>query len=366
MATSAPALADSASIAAVVTQSLTPQAITIDREGVYPESVMHELGAAGAFASLGAGEHGLVDAPALTPTLDAVTQVARVCGATAFCCWCQGALTWYLRCTDNTAARQRYLTGLGLGTILGGTALSNPMKHAVGLEKLRLTSTATADGWEVSGMIPWVSNVEQGHPFAVIFATPDGPPCLAVVSDELAGLQIRPNDDFEVMAGTATVSARFDQVHINPDLILSNDATVFMHRIRPGFVLIQAGMGIGLLQAAIDVMTSTKRAAHPGRPGGVLTTVAQVTADIEQLRDRMLTQAAAVASDTGPALAETVQLRLDLGEAVVRAASAAQLMAGAPGLRRGHRAVRLLREAAFYGVLTPSVRQLSYMQDQPS
>ena len=362
------AAAGSDAIRAITEGRLRDAAVAIDRDAAYPRDIMHDLGAAGAFAQLADGHAGLTTKVSLIPTIEAVAAVARQCGATAFCCWCQGALTWYLRCTTNKSLRERLLADVASGTTLGGTALSNPMKAVSGLEDLLLKSrlAESGSGWRVSGVIPWVSNIETGSPFGAIFAVPDAPPVMAVVDDTLDDLVLRTNDNFEVMAGTATVSVSLRKVAVDPAQVLAEDANDFIAKIRPGFVLIQAGIGLGLLEAAAAVMDKSRRtpSAGLGLAQGLLTTAQQVRAKIVTLRERVHAQAEVVALDAGPTAAETMALRLDLATATFQAAIAAQLMAGAPGLIRGMRAGRLIREAAFYGVLTPSVRHLNYMLAQ--
>ena len=349
-------------ILGIVRGPLHDAATSIDADASYPREIMRSLGEAGAFEQLASGRGGLVETVDLRPTLDAVAAVATECAATAFCCWCQSALTWYLQCTENVALRDRLLAKVARAEVLGGTALSNPMKADSGLEKLLLRSrTDGKDAWLVSGVIPWVSNIVAGSPFGAVFEVPDSPPAIAVVSDSLEGLETRDNDNFEVMAGTATVSARFRKVRVDADSLLSADATEFIDIIRPGFVLIQAGIGLGLLEAAARVMESTRRDRSQGLQGGLLSTPEDVRRAAARLRDRSFAQADHVARGAGPSISETMQLRLDLAEATIRAATAAQLMAGASGLMRGRRPARLLREAAFYGVLTPSVRHLSHV-----
>lgn len=335
---------------------LAAQAVAIDRDGRYPGPLLHELGAAGAFAGLAR-----VKADLAGP-IEATARVARLCGATAFCCWCQGALAWYLRLSANQRLRETWLPELAHGRALGGTALSNPMKFVAGLEDLLLRGArAPSGGWAISGSIPWVSNIEDGHSFAAIFATADGPPRMALINTAMPGLAIRPNDNYEVMAGTATVAARFREVPVGGEHIIAADAGSFIAKIRPGFVLLQAGIGLGLLDAAGDVMRASRRKPSAGLPQSLLLTPAQVARRREELGARVAAQAEAIASGEPPATKETMRLRLALAEAVAHAATAAQLMAGAPGLIRGRRAARLLREAAFFGVLTPSVRHLNHL-----
>ncbi len=129
------------SVAAIVEHALRPTARAIDEDGRYPREIMHELGAAGAFASLADGPGGTVAQADMQPAIEASEAVAAACAATAFCCWCQGALVWYLRNTANTSLRESLLANAAEGAVLGGTALSNPMKNASGLEKLRLRET---------------------------------------------------------------------------------------------------------------------------------------------------------------------------------------------------------------------------------
>jgi len=367
---SAPALelpqAASPTVREVVEGQLRPAAVEIDRDGAYPRDVMRALGAAGAFVQLADGPGGIVGKADLAPTIEAVRMVAEECASTAFCCWCQAALTWYLRCTDNLPLRRRMLSGVATGEILGGTALSNPMKARCGLQDLMLKSAPADDGqgWRVSGVIPWVSNIEAGHPFGAVFSVPGASPVMAVVDDTMEGLSIRPNDDYEVMAGTATVSTTLRKVAVGEDRLLARDAPDFIARIRPGFVLIQAGIGLGLLEAAARVMEATRRAHSEGLPGGLLSTPAQVRDTARRLHERVMLQAADIAAGERVSSEDLFALRLDLAEAAVRGATSAQLMAGAPGLLRGRRAARLLREAAFYGVLTPSVRHLSHVLER--
>ena len=339
-----------------VLAKLAKEAVAVDSESAYPGRIMRELGEAGAFAGL-AEENADLHTP-----IAATASVARLCAATSFCSWCQGALTWYLRSTSNSELRHAYLPKLASGRLLGGTALSNPMKAAAGLERLMLSGKRLSDGgWEVSGAIPWISNIESGHKFGAIFATEDGPPIMALFDAVMPGLSLRPNDNFEVMGGTATVVARFMQVRISIDEVLAFDADEFINKIRPGFVLLQAGIGLGLLHAASDVMRSSGRAASGGLPGSLLATPGQVDELRGALAEQVKEQANQISAGIPPSMQETMSLRLSLAEAVIQAATAAQLMAGAPGLIKGRRAARLLREASFYGVLTPSVRQLSYL-----
>ena len=147
-------------IGEIVAHELRPLVRRIDEEGLYPESVMRSLGAAGAFA-----HHTLApdtQGSGLSAAVDAMAEVAGVCVTTAFCVWCQDALGWYLAQSDNPAPRDRYLADVASGRQLGGTGLSNAMKAFSGIEPLALKGRKAAGGYQVTGRLPFVSNVQTG------------------------------------------------------------------------------------------------------------------------------------------------------------------------------------------------------------
>lgn len=341
-------------VAVVVTQQLRLAARHID-EGKYPSKIIHELGRAGMFAGLAD------DNLDIKTQITSLTQVASVCAATAFCCWCQSALVWYLRNTTNLALQEKMLATTANGEILGGTALSNPMKNASGLENLLIKATEgnAKTGYVVSGTLPWISNIQAQSPFGIIFATADGP-AMALVNADQQGLNIRSNDNYEVMAGTATVVVRFSDVKISPEMLLAKDAKQFIPLIKPGFILLQAGIGLGLIEQAAELIESSNRRQSSGLAGGLLLTSEQLREQLTSLHRCVEDQAEIIEANDDIPLAELYQLRLDLAELTIRAATSAQLVRGASGLVRGKRSARMLREAAFYGVLTPSIRHLNY------
>lgn len=41
------------------------------------------------------------------------------------------------------------------------------MKHFAGIEKINLIAQPCAGGYVLNGMLPWVSNIGEGHYFAI-------------------------------------------------------------------------------------------------------------------------------------------------------------------------------------------------------
>ena len=53
--------------------------------------------------------------------------------------------------------------GIADGSLLGGTGLSNPIKALSGIEGFALRATRAEGGYVVTGVLPWVSNLGDGH-----------------------------------------------------------------------------------------------------------------------------------------------------------------------------------------------------------
>src|SRR5258708_3711633 len=137
----------------LIEEHLRPDVVRIDTEGFYPEAFLRRFGAAGGFALHAASPDKMTEA------IDAMAQVGRFCGSTAFLIWCHDACVWYLANTANQKLRERLLQPVASGARLGATALSNPMKHFSGLEVLRVTGARLHDGYRIRGSLHWLSNL---------------------------------------------------------------------------------------------------------------------------------------------------------------------------------------------------------------
>src|SRR5579883_1365978 len=83
-------------VRAIVKDALAPLVTRIDQEGFYPEEVLRQLGAAGAYGAHVAGAAGGAH---LWDAVQSIAFVAEECLSTAFCMWCQDACAWYLKVT---------------------------------------------------------------------------------------------------------------------------------------------------------------------------------------------------------------------------------------------------------------------------
>jgi alkylation response protein AidB-like acyl-CoA dehydrogenase len=344
-------------VASIARKDLAPLAAHIDEGTVYPADLLRRLGDAGAWGSH-QPENGAAD---LRCAIQSIAALGEVCGATAFMAWCQNTLVWYAANSGNPALAG-FADDVATGKILGGTGLSNPMKTFFGIEKLKLKGRKVEGGYVVRGALPWVSNLGSDHFFGTIFELEDHPGeivmFLADCSD--AAITLQPCKPFLAMDGTGTYGVQIRDVFVPDALILAEKAGPFVKKIRAGFILLQAGMGIGLIRDCIAIMNEV--AAPLGHVNRYLP---QQPTDFAELLSALETETMDLARDpfnTDESYwRRVVALRLRLGDASVAAAHAAMLHCGARGYLKSHRVQRRLREAYFVAIVTPATKQLRKM-----
>jgi alkylation response protein AidB-like acyl-CoA dehydrogenase len=345
-------------VAAMARNELAPLAAGIDSGDLYPADLLRRLGDAGAWSSH-RPENGAAD---LRCAIQSIAALGEVCGATAFMAWCQNTLAWYVTNSDNPALVARFADAVTSGKILGGTGLSNPMKSLFGIEKLKLRGRRVEGGYVVRGALPWVSNLGPDHLFGTIFESEDQPGqmvmFLADCSDPAITLQ--PCKPFLAMDGTGTYGVQFRDVFVPDDLVLAKPAAPFVKKIRAGFILLQNGMGLGLIRDCIAIMNEVE-----GSLGHVNRYLVQQPADFQKVLAELEAETITLARDPFNASDDywrrVVALRLHIGEASVAAAHAAMLHCGARGYLMSHRAQRRLRESYFVAIVTPATKQLRKM-----
>lgn len=329
----------------------------IDREEFYPREILRGLGARGGF---GADSYSDTDAFKLdlVRQIGLIAQVGSVCGSTAFLVWCQSTCIWYLQHSAQAAVRRRYLKAVVTGERPAGTGMSNAVKHLAGIEKIRLHARRQGDSYIVDGVLPWLSNLsEDGLIFVAASVAGEGYVMFAIEADS-PGLTLHPCPEFSGMRGTNTLNVRFKQVALGADNVLAQPAQFddFISRIRAGFMLMQAGMGLGVGQACLRVMRESN-ISHAQVNTFLNEQAGELQQQIEALRARIDDLAATSQSDRVPAL-QVLRARAAASELALRAAQSATLHAGARGYLMRHPAQRLMREATFVAIVTPALKHL--------
>ena len=348
-----------------VAQDLRPAVEDIDACGVYPRAFMARMGALGGFAQgvparYGGAGHGAQD------TIKLMEEVARECLSTGFCVWCQTVCAWYIQNGDSEWLKTELLPLIASGEMIAGTGMSNPMKHFAGIEKIRLTATPAPGGYKVSGALPWVSNAAPEGCFAFVAQIAEtGEYLMAITPPGARGLTLGDGGHFIALEGSSTHNAVFKEMFLPDKFVLAAPCRAYIASIRPGFILTQAGFGLGLVASCIDLMRrSNDRVGHVNcyLDDGVDT----LEADLQEARCRTYALAEEIGCGErvlGPSAAqEAVACRILVSELSLRASQAAMLHTGAAGYRSGSVAERKLRESYFVAIVTPALKHLKKLQ----
>lgn len=346
---------DWTALRALIQSDLAPLAVAIDRDGLYPEAALRRFGEAGLYARHVAGDPG---GGGLRDAIAGMAAVGETCLSTAFAAWCQDACGWYLFNSANTALRDTLLPEVASGRRLGGTGLSNPMKAYAGIDTVRLTGERVSGGYVVTGALPWVSNLGDGHLFGAIFAVPGrAGHVMAMLRCGQEGVSIAQRSHFCALEGTRTVAVMVKRAFVPDEQILADPAEPFLARVTPGFILLQAGMALGLLRGAAAAMREAD-ATH-GAINAYLPERPELFEDAAARLEETVAGLAATPYRNDPGqMRPLLEARLEAAEWALRAANAAMLHAGAKGYLRDATAQRRLREAYFIAIVTPSIKHL--------
>lgn len=343
------------SLEALIRETLAPQAQAIDQDGLYPREFLHAYGRRGGFSAAIPASHG-GQGQGLSALIESIALVGRACGSTAFLTWCQAACAWYLLHAPNEGPRERYLPAIAGGELLAGTGMSNAVKHLAGIERINLRGRREGDGYRVSGSLPWVSNIGEGHLVIVAAAIEDEGYIMFAVPPGTPGLILHDCPDFAGLAGSGTFNVRLKNALIPAHDVIAHPAQfkAYIQRIKPGFVLTQIGIGLGIAQASVQTIRDSNQ-THSHVNVYLDDQAETLESELQDLWDRTST----LAEREQDALAlDILRARAQASELTLRATQSAALHAGAKGYLMRHPAQRRLREALFVAIVTPALKHL--------
>lgn len=347
-------------LAELIARELAPQVVDIDQKGVYPGDFLKQLGALGGLGSLTPVAHGGT-ARGLTHAIKLIEDVSKECVSTGFLLWAEYALQWYVVSSSNTALAAEMLPKMARGEVLGGTAQSNSMKSCVGIEEARLKATRVDGGYRINGVLPWVSNIGPEHYFHMGAKLPNVPGLvIGLMHGSTPGLTLLRNAHFIGMEGTNTFACQFRDVFLADERVVCHpqEFDAFRERTKSAFILLQMGMGLGLIDACVTIMQrADKQFGHVNRFLDVQADA--LAAELDAARAATYALATKIERDgSAPHVRETLALRLAGSELSLKAANAAMLSLGAKGYLSNNPAQRRLREAYFIAIVTPAIKHL--------
>lgn len=353
-----------ATVRALVASKLAPKVVDVDLKAEYPEEFLRELGATGGFRGAMAPELG-GNGLGLKHVIQVMEEASKLCLSTGFLVWCQTACARYIQMSENEALKKSMLPKIATGEVLVGTGLSNTVKSCDTIEDFRLSAKKVDGGYIINGVLPWVSNLGPTHYFTTgcpVEGEPKGDDGLVfvLVDCQQAGFKLVDCAHFVALDGTRTLACHFKEAFIPDAMVLSHpgQSKAYVRRIKPGMILAQMGMGLGLIEACVEMMkASNKTHAHVNQY------LDDQAADLEPVlkEARAATYALAdtiTATPTADVTLDILKLRLAGGEYALKAANAAMLHMGAKGYLQKSPAQRRLREAYFIAIVTPATKHL--------
>jgi len=344
-----------AAVRDIARNQLAGQVLAIDR-GLYPADVLRKLAAAGAMSAHLKAPHGQAD---YGLAIQAMAEVAKVCGATGFMMWCQAVCGLYMQEASAAELAGQPLSDHVAGKRLGGTALSNPMKTYAQIESFLLQAKPVDGGYRINGALPWVSNLDRDH-YCGAIATLEGSPgreMMFLLRCDAPGMTLRQCPSFSGMEGTGTYALHLSDYFVPQHEVIADPAKPLIKRIRAAFVMLQCGIAAGVIQGAIDSIWAVElQLGHVNqyledRPD-------TLQAELDELLSRVMKLAATPYNDSDEFFIEVLDARAHGAELSLRAAQSALLHQGARGYLMDSEVQRRVRESHFVAIVTPAIKHL--------
>ena len=332
----------------LIERELKPYVKKIDVDAFYAEDFLRKLGEAGLFTLNGRTKNEL-----LLDELLIVKEVAKTCMTTAFCLWCHLAALTYVRNTENEQLKVDILEKLEDGRILGGTGLSNPMKYYAGLEELHLKAVRTTGGYIVSGALPAISNLGSNHSFGVIAGINDTERIMCFVSCNAEGISMTERNNYLGLNGSATYVCVFKQVFVPDEWIISEDADLFVEKVKPMFIAYQIPLGFGVTNASIQAIENVS-----GKQNGSNKYLQKQPDELNETNEKYEKELQQLIQSETVDWKALAKIRLATTYLTLEAVQTAMLHQGSAAYTKVSPAARRLREAYFFANLTPTVKHL--------
>lgn len=338
-----------------------PLATRIDREDRLPDGIVRGLAESGFLgmgipARWGGNEADTRSTVAVLEELSRASAAVGVLVAVHLSVCAAPILTWG---TDHQ--HEAFLRPLARGDVLGAFGLTEPN---AGSDTASLTTRYAKDGngFRLNGAKTFISNAVSAG-VVLIFATSD--PLLGhrgisafVVPPGTPGFSVARRLDKLGLRGSETTELVLHDVRLPPESLLGREG----EGLRVALGALQGGR-VGIASCALGVAEAAFAEMHRNVASEDAewkrTVLARAFADL--CAARALVARAAEAKDAGaPSVNDASVAKLVASRAAVHIASAGVDVAGAPGIRAGATAERLLRDARVFPIVegTTEIQEL--------
>lgn len=231
-------------------------------------------------------------------------------------------------------------------------------------KRAALRAKPAGDGFELTGMMPWVTAAEKSDFIVTGAVVEGGQQILAMVPTGLDGVQIDPAMNLAALESSRTSEVHLKKVCIGPEHVLRGPTENALQRRMPVKSLVVSSAGLGLAGALAN-----KILRHSRNTDG---TLAELAEDALQrytaIRERIYK--AAHALKTSDADIPKTDIRVAVNDLLMRMAIACMTYAKGSGFIRQRDAQRLVREAMFFLVWSATddvrARTLAKFLDSPT
>lgn len=234
-------------------QWLDQHANALDQSNQYADELFQRLAAQGVF-QLGVPEALGGKGGDILQAVSIIQKIANHSLTAAFIAWGHRTLIQNLVVSDNPAPRQKWLADLFSGKLSGGTGLSNAVKFLSGIEELQVKISQKNGKWVLNGRLPWVTNLSQNG-FITIFVAEyqdqNQPPVIIALPSSAEGVTRTAELELVALQGSNTVAVVLNDVPLDPDWIIAENASEYLAKIRPAFLALQTAMAFGLAERAL-------------------------------------------------------------------------------------------------------------------
>ncbi|KAA6225631.1 acyl-CoA dehydrogenase [Campylobacter sp. LR185c] len=309
-------------------------------QGYYPKQELKALAQKGLFNGFNEGLFGAVKN---------IMLISSYCANTGFCVWCQYTLIWYLQNSSNETLKNKFIPLLSSGTEFGGTGLSNGAKALSDIEKNFIKAKKVDKGYVLNGSLPWVSNLDNNHYFALLCDADENEKIFAFIDCSKAKLSDKIH--FCALEGSATKSVSLNDYFLSDEFIIAKNGEEFFKKVLKGFLLLQCGMGLGLCKNSIELMKKAKKDDInflPIKPNMLLDKVYDFEKKTALLCENV----------NNTDIKEIVEFRLVLAELSLECSKWAVLYQGSNAYLKDSNGVKNLLESYFMALVTPSIKHL--------
>lgn len=333
---------------------LEQHALEIDQTAELSHEVLRRLGQEGLFAIGVAAEYGGSGGD-FTDAVQALSEVARYSMTAAFMFWGHRTYIELLVRSPQYPLHAHRLPALLTGECAGATGLSNMMKFLNGIEEINLSGTRGQGGWQVSGKLFWVTNLQPEN-FSVVTAVQPKrgtTPFIATISSDLPGVERSADLSLMSMQGSATAALQFTETTVDDHSVLYPDAASALTYLRPHFLGLQCGMALGLCSRSLSEISDHSAETHLLRAD-----YHTAHRQYDTLRGRLFTGLTDGQFQSEPR--QLFRLRIELIELTQRVIQTELMIKGGRAYLSpaGDHFARRWRESAFLPLVTPSVVQL--------